>query len=231
VYLVGTVHISQKSARTVEELVHRVRPGVVVLELCPARLAILRLSDDDGTEQGRQIAAAAPRTMAMLVNDIVRVLQNKEGSVGVIKALLGHTMAQLGDKVKVKPGTEQRAAFKAAEAIGANVFLGDRNVEVRLFFGGGGGTNDLVNATLQITLTRLWNALSWYEKAKLLYELLFSTDMDDVDECVSASQTRALDRLTYYQGVYRLADQDRCAGQARGRAQRVDAVGARPVAD
>lgn len=42
VYLVGTAHVSQKSAVEVREMIQLVRPQTVVMELCPARLAKLR---------------------------------------------------------------------------------------------------------------------------------------------------------------------------------------------
>jgi pheromone shutdown protein TraB len=45
VYLVGTAHFSLESQKEVSELIKRVQPNRVVLELCPSRVNILNLDE------------------------------------------------------------------------------------------------------------------------------------------------------------------------------------------
>lgn len=45
VYLVGTAHFSEKSCKDVEEVIARVKPNVIVLELCKNRMHILEYDE------------------------------------------------------------------------------------------------------------------------------------------------------------------------------------------
>ncbi|XP_024520562.1 traB domain-containing protein [Selaginella moellendorffii] len=54
VHLIGTMHISQRSADKVQQLIRSVRPNVVAVELCPSRMDCLLEPDggDDGPRRG-----------------------------------------------------------------------------------------------------------------------------------------------------------------------------------
>jgi hypothetical protein len=62
IFLVGTAHVSQRSAEEVRHLISLVKPGTVMVELCPARAARLRSErmggmgaggENSGGSQGR----------------------------------------------------------------------------------------------------------------------------------------------------------------------------------
>lgn len=46
VYLIGTAHFSLESQKEVKELIQKVKPNRVVLELCQARSGILNLDEE-----------------------------------------------------------------------------------------------------------------------------------------------------------------------------------------
>lgn len=46
VYLVGTAHFSVESQKEVSELIRKVQPNYVVLELCSSRVSILKLDEE-----------------------------------------------------------------------------------------------------------------------------------------------------------------------------------------
>ena len=52
VYLVGTAHISRKSADEVRNVIRSVRPDTVFLELCDARAAAMRRSMSGKSDEG-----------------------------------------------------------------------------------------------------------------------------------------------------------------------------------
>ena len=52
VFLVGTAHISRKSAEEVRSVIKSVKPDTVFLELCAARAAAMRSSTSRGSDEG-----------------------------------------------------------------------------------------------------------------------------------------------------------------------------------
>ena len=58
VYLVGTAHFSVESQKEVAELIRKVRPTSVVLELCPARVNILKLDEETVLREAREMNTA-----------------------------------------------------------------------------------------------------------------------------------------------------------------------------
>ena len=80
--------------------------------------------------------------------------------------------------MEVLPGEEFRVALKEAQAMGAQVVLGDR--------------------PLTVTLARVWGALSWWEKIKLSWHLLWtglSLDTDEIKHEIERMKVGALKPL------------------------------------
>jgi pheromone shutdown protein TraB len=55
VYLVGTAHFSVESNKEVAELIRRVKPDRVVLELCPSRSNILKLDEETVLKEAKEM--------------------------------------------------------------------------------------------------------------------------------------------------------------------------------
>ncbi|WP_297982900.1 TraB/GumN family protein [uncultured Methanobrevibacter sp.] len=90
----------------------------------------------------------------------------KENKVGLffITTILSYMQNKIGDDLDVKPGSEMITAIEAAEEIGCKIVLIDRDIN--------------------ITLQRVLNNMSGWEKLKFLYGLiasLFSSDEDELD--------------------------------------------------
>ena len=105
VYLVGTAHVSQRSADEVSELIRLVRPDHVAVELCPSRAARLRAGD------GEQDFAVA----------LQRAFGNSFGAGGGGAGLLGAAFQALNGLWKqygLVPGVDFKAALEAAERAG-----------------------------------------------------------------------------------------------------------------
>jgi pheromone shutdown-related protein TraB len=113
-HIVGTAHVSEKSVDEVREIIHRVKPEVVCVELC----------------KGRYDALTQDRAFRDL--DVFKVV--KEGKTLYLLAHLALASYQrrMGDALGVKPGAELLAAIEAAEEVGARVELVDRDIHVTL---------------------------------------------------------------------------------------------------
>eukprot|EP00271_Cylindrocystis_brebissonii_P014514 TRINITY_DN35881_c0_g1_i1.p1 TRINITY_DN35881_c0_g1~~TRINITY_DN35881_c0_g1_i1.p1 ORF type:complete len:469 (+),score=64.02 TRINITY_DN35881_c0_g1_i1:152-1558(+) len=161
VYLLGTAHLSRKSAEEVTRLVTAVRPQNVVVELCRSRAGTLY--DDVPPTQSVASEGAAeterrpqePRrgfnVMALSGENfgatVMRSLQLGGRSALALRLLLSSLSARMTSAAGMELGEEFRAARRAAEEVGAQIVLGDRPIE--------------------ITLQRAWQVLSWREKTRL----------------------------------------------------------------
>ncbi|KAK7272917.1 hypothetical protein RIF29_13959 [Crotalaria pallida] len=114
VYLIGTVHISQKSCAEVRALINFLRPEVVFLELCKSRQALLK---------DQKIPTA---------EEIVTAAWKKRSNVNILGLLLSLIYASIANEHKVIPGSEFRVAYEEAIKYGGRAVLGDRSVQVTL---------------------------------------------------------------------------------------------------
>lgn len=114
IYLVGTAHVSDASVQEVRDVIERVRPDVVCVELCQARYDALT-------------SESAWKNL-----DVFKVI--REGKVLFLLANLaiGAYQRRLGDELGVRPGAELLAAAQKAEEIGARLVLIDRDIHVTL---------------------------------------------------------------------------------------------------
>jgi pheromone shutdown protein TraB len=56
VYLVGTAHFSRESQNEVIELIRKVKPNRVVLELCNSRINLLKLDEETVLKEAREMS-------------------------------------------------------------------------------------------------------------------------------------------------------------------------------
>lgn len=114
IYLVGTAHVSQASVAEVNDVIERVRPDVVCIELCQARYNTL-INDE-----------------AWKNLDVFKVIKQGKTLFLFANIILSAYQKQIGEQLGVKPGAEFVAAAKKAEEIGATVKLVDRDVHATL---------------------------------------------------------------------------------------------------
>jgi pheromone shutdown-related protein TraB len=100
--------------------------------------------------------------------DIVKVVREGKAPMLMANLALSAFQKKMGDKLGVKPGAEMMAAVQSSEETGARVVLADRDMAT--------------------TLKRAWGNLSFWEKAKLLFQILLGVfdapeiSKDDVEE-------------------------------------------------
>jgi pheromone shutdown protein TraB len=116
VYLIGTGHISKKSAESVREIIKIVKPKAVFLEMCESRRKYLQPILNDKRD-----------------NAEMSYLQELDGlRTGKTNPfhLLHSRMARIPRKHGITAGGDFLAGYEAAKECGASVILGDRNVGI-----------------------------------------------------------------------------------------------------
>jgi pheromone shutdown-related protein TraB len=113
-HVIGTAHVSEASVSEVREVIHRLKPEVVCVELCKGRF--------DALTQDRAFRDV----------DVFKVV--KEGKTLYLLAHLALASYQrrMGAALGVKPGAELLAAIEAAREVGARVELVDRDIHITL---------------------------------------------------------------------------------------------------
>ncbi|CCQ36936.1 TraB family protein [Natronomonas moolapensis 8.8.11] len=128
VRVVGTAHVSEASVEEVESVIEAERPDVVAVEL------------DEG--RYRQLRGETPEDL-----DAGDLLRGNTVYQFLAYWMLSYVQARLGDRFDIEPGSDMKAAIENAEALGIDVALVDRDI--------------------QVTIQRFWARLSAFEKLKL----------------------------------------------------------------
>ena len=114
VYLIGTAHLSSKSAEEVAEVIQKVAPDAVCVELCESRHQALTRPD-------------SWREM-----DIIQIIRKKQATALLAHMILASFQRRMGEKLGIKPGAEMVSAIEAADKVGAELVLADRSIQVTL---------------------------------------------------------------------------------------------------
>ena len=95
--------------------------------------------------------------------DIVKVIKEKKALMLFMNLLLASFQKKMADKFDIKPGQEMINAIQAAENINACLIPADREI--------------------QVTLSRVWRGMGFWEKIKFIFSLVFSFGAaDDIKE-------------------------------------------------
>ncbi|XP_031280523.1 traB domain-containing protein isoform X1 [Pistacia vera] len=151
IWLIGTTHLSPRSASDVERVLRAVEPDNVVVELCRSRAGIMYTSDggeNDPQLQSNMFSLSGTGFFGAVGRSI-----NLGGQTALaLRLLLALFSSKISSDVNRPFGDEFRAARKVSEEIGTQIVLGDRPIE--------------------ITLERAWNSLKWTEKLSLVIAVI-----------------------------------------------------------
>lgn len=166
VYLVGTAHFSENSQNDVSLVMRNVQPNMVMLELCPSRVHILKYDEKALLEEAKDINLAK-------IQSIVK----SNGTInGLFYILLLNMSAKITKKLGMAPGGEFRRAVDEASRIpNCVVQLGDRQIH--------------------ITLQRALRGLSLWQTVKLIPKLLIMDDDISAEEVEQCKQKDLLEEI------------------------------------
>jgi pheromone shutdown-related protein TraB len=136
IHLVGTAHVSRESVDLVNQVLNEKDPDTVCVELCKSRYESL-------TQKKTWQEA-----------NIFRVIRDKKAFLLLSNLILAYFQKKIGHKLGIKPGEEMIRAIEAADRMGAEVHLADRDI--------------------RITLARTWRLMGLWTKIKLLAQIITS---------------------------------------------------------
>jgi pheromone shutdown-related protein TraB len=145
VILVGTAHVSRESAQEVGQIIEAERPDTVCIELCQARYQSMRQKE------------------LWQETDIIKVIKEKKSFLLLSNLLLASFQKRIAKKFDIIPGAEMIKAIETAEAVGAEIYLADRDIRT--------------------TLARTWRAMGLWSKIKLMFQMILSlAEVEDIKE-------------------------------------------------
>ncbi len=158
--LVGTAHISQDSVDTVKAVIQDENPDTVCVELDEQRYQALR----------------NPRQWESL--NLVQIIKKGQAPFLLANLALSSFQKRMGLQTGVKPGAELAAAAEAAEELGKDLQLVDREIRT--------------------TLLRAWRKAGFWKKMTLFSTLLasmFDSQKIDEEELAKLRQTDTLSAM------------------------------------
>ena len=142
--LLGTAHIATSSVEAVRKQIAEYQPDIVAVELCQSRHDTL-VSDRRLNKEG-----------------LLKVMKEGKAPMVLLQSMLSAEQRKLGINEGQQPGAELLAAVEAANDVGCEVALVDRDI--------------------QTTLRRAWKRMRLREKWRLLTSLLEDEeDEEDLD--------------------------------------------------
>ncbi|KYM94944.1 PREDICTED: traB domain-containing protein [Cyphomyrmex costatus] len=160
-YLVGTAHFSVESQNDVSKIIQAVQPHIVAVELCKARIGILKLDEEVLFDYAKNIDYKT-------IMDTIK----KEGLYdGLLHILMLRMAAHVAKQLGMPPGGEFRRAFEEAKKVpNCIIHLADRPIN--------------------ITMQRAIRSLSWWQTIKLGWNMAVMKDsitQEDIELCKERS--------------------------------------------
>ncbi|MCT8138950.1 TraB/GumN family protein [Anaerobacillus sp. CMMVII] len=110
--LIGTAHVSKKSAEQVKEVIEAERPDTVCVEL---------------DEQRYQAITDGNKWKDM---DIFKVIKEKKATLLLMNLVISSFQKRVAKQFGIKPGQEMIQGIESANEVGAKLVLADRNIQI-----------------------------------------------------------------------------------------------------
>ncbi len=112
IILIGTAHVSKKSAEQVKEVIEFEKPDSVCVELDEQRFQSIK--DKNKWKE----------------MDIFKVVKEKKATLLLMNLFISSFQKRLAKQFGIKPGQEMIQGIESAKEIGASLVLADRNIQV-----------------------------------------------------------------------------------------------------
>lgn len=110
--LIGTAHVSRKSAEQVKEVIERERPDSVCVELDEQRYHSI-MNQNSWKDM-----------------DIFKVIKEKKATFLLINLVISSFQKRMSSQFDIKPGQEMIQGIESAKEVGASLVLADRNIQI-----------------------------------------------------------------------------------------------------
>jgi len=114
IILIGTAHVSKKSADEVKEVIQDEKPDTVCIELCQSRYQ--NISNADRWEN----------------TDIIKIIKDKQAMLLLVNLILSSYQKRMAEQFGIKPGQEMLQGIASADEVGAALWLADRDIKTTM---------------------------------------------------------------------------------------------------
>lgn len=111
IILIGTAHVSKRSAEEVREVIEEVQPDTVCIELCQSRYESI-VNRDKWKNM-----------------DIIKIIREKKTSLFFVSLLMSSFQKRMAKQLGVEPGLELVEGINAAKDNNAQLVLADRDIQ------------------------------------------------------------------------------------------------------
>lgn len=118
VLLIGTAHVSQKSADDVEYAVDEFKPDTIGIELDPKRLKIIKGLDEKNTD--------------FTIEKLINMITSGKLPEYILTLILSIPQNRLSEKLNIKPGAEMLKGVELSEKLDINLLTLDRDFRITL---------------------------------------------------------------------------------------------------
>ncbi|KYG60271.1 TraB/GumN family protein [Planococcus maritimus] len=182
VILIGTAHVSKRSAEQVKEVVERERPDSVCIELDAQRYE--SVTQDKKWKE----------------TDIFKIIKDKKASLLLMNLAISSFQNRLADQFGIKPGSEMIQGIRSAEETGAELVLADRNIQVTFsrIWGGIGlmGKVQLISSVFFSIFSK--ESISEEELEKMKQQDTLNAVMDDFTKAFPRIKKPLIDERDQY---------------------------------
>lgn len=114
IILIGTAHVSPRSAEEVKEVIEQEQPDTVCVELCQSRYQ--SISD---TERWKN-------------TNITKIIKDGKALLLLVNFILSSYQKKLAQQFNIKPGQEMLQGIASAQEVGAELCLADRDIQTTM---------------------------------------------------------------------------------------------------
>ncbi|KUO49051.1 MAG: conjugal transfer protein TraB [Desulfitibacter sp. BRH_c19] len=114
IILIGTAHVSKKSADEVKDIIQDEKPDTVCVELCQARYQ--SIMDPDKSKK----------------MDVIQIIKQGKALILLVNLILSSYQKRLAKQFGIKPGQEMIQGIESANELGATLCLGDRDIHTTM---------------------------------------------------------------------------------------------------
>ncbi len=114
IILIGTAHVSKKSADEVKDIIQDEKPDTVCVELCQSRYQ--SIMDPDKSKK----------------MDVIQIIKQGKALILLVNLILSSYQKRLAKQFGIKPGQEMIQGIESANELGATLCLGDRDIHTTM---------------------------------------------------------------------------------------------------
>ncbi len=182
IILIGTAHVSKKSAEEVKQLIEEEKPDTVCIELCDSRYQSIM-----DAERWKN-------------TDIVKIIKEGKSLILLINLIMSSYQKRLAKQFGIKPGQEMIQAIESANEHGAIICLADRDIQItmrRLWRGLGFWGKAKLFYQLILSLV-IDEEISEEELEKMKSQDMLTTVLDELSQSFPSLKTVIVDERDQY---------------------------------